>query len=79
MQMQTLAKIHPVVLKVLSGIKILTSIKGHKSVINLQKLMRNNPNLDVVNINAYTKSGQIRSICSQDIERKQNSDIKHGP
>ena len=41
--------------------------------------MRNNPNLDVVNINAYTKSGQIRSICSQDIERKQNSDIKHGP
>ena len=32
--------------------------------------MLNNPNLDLVNINAYAKFGQISSICSQDIERK---------
>ena len=27
--------------------------------------MRNNPNLDLVNINAYAKFGQIPSICSR--------------
>ena len=41
--------------------------------------MRNNPNLDIVNINAYLKFGEILSICSQDIEQKQNSDISQGP
>ena len=41
--------------------------------------MCNNPNLDVVNINAYAKFGQIPSICSQDIERKRNYDINQGP
>ena len=34
----------------------------------------NNPNLDLVNINAYTKFGEILSFCSQDIELKQNYD-----
>ena len=29
------------------------------------------PKIDVVNINAYLKFGEILSICSQDIERKQ--------
>ena len=38
-----------------------------------------NPNQDLVNINAYAKFGQILSICSQDIERKQNSDLNQGP
>ena len=38
------------------------------------KMTANNPNLDLVNINAYKKYGQILSISSQDIERKQNSD-----
>ena len=38
------------------------------------KMTANNPNLDLVNINAYMKYGQILSISSQDIERKQNSD-----
>ena len=36
--------------------------------------MYNNPNLDLVSINAYTKIGKILSICSQDIEQKQNYD-----
>ena len=31
----------------------MTSIKGHNSVINLRKIMSNNPNQDLVNINAY--------------------------
>ena len=31
----------------------------------------NNPNLDLVNINAHTKFGQILSISSQDIEWNQ--------
>ena len=34
----------------------------------------NNPNIDLVNINAYIQFGEILSICSQDIERKQNYD-----
>ena len=39
----------------------------------------NNPNIDCANINAYIKFGEIPSICSQDIERKWNSDINKGP
>ena len=35
----------------------------------------NNPNLDRVNL----KFGEILSICSKGIERKQNSDINKGP
>ena len=35
----------------------------------------NNPNLDIVNINAYIKFSKIQLIFSQDIERKGNSDI----
>ena len=32
----------------------MTSIKGHNSITNMQKMTGNNPNLDLVNINAYT-------------------------
>ena len=39
----------------------------------------NNTNPDLVNINAYTKSDEILSICSKDIERKRNSAINQGP
>ena len=41
--------------------------------------MHNNPNLDLVNINAYAKCAPIPSIYSQDIERKRNSDNNQGP
>ena len=75
MHKQNLAKFHQFVLKVLSWNEILTSIKGHNSVKYLRKLTCNNPNLDIVNINAYAKLGQIPSIHSQVIERKRNSDI----
>ena len=36
--------------------------------------MCNNPNLDLVNMNAYIKFGEILSFCSQDIEKKQKYD-----
>ena len=39
----------------------------------------NNPKLDLVNVDVHTKFGWILSIRSQDIERKQNSDINQGP
>ena len=68
--MQKLVKLHQFVLKILSGNKIPTYIKGHNTVINLQKSMCNNPNLDVFNINAFAKSGQISSTISQDTEWK---------
>ena len=67
------------VLKILSGNEILTSIKGRNSIKILRKMTRNNPKLDLVNVDVHTKFGQILSICSQDIKRKQNSDVNQGP
>ena len=57
----------------------MTSIKGRYSVIILRKMTGNNPMLDLVNVDVHTKFGQILSIRSRDIERKQNSDINQGP
>ena len=79
MCIRNLVRFCPSVLKILSGNKILTSIKGHNSDKILRKRTGNNPKLDVVNDNVHTKFGQILSIGSQDIERKQNSDINQGP
>ena len=50
MCIQNLVKFCPLVLKILSGNEILTSIKGHNSVANLQKLTLYNPNLDLINV-----------------------------
>ena len=79
MCIQNLAKFCPLVLKILSGNKVLTSIKGCNSVTNLQNLTFYNPNLDIINVNVHTKFGLILSIGSHDIEWKQNSDINQGP
>ena len=78
MHMQNLVKFHQIefVLNILSENEILTSIKGHKTVINFRKLTLDDLNLDLVNINTYANFGQIPSIRSQDIERKRNSVIK---
>ena len=54
------------------------SIQGHNSFKIWRKMTGNNPKLDLVNVNAHTKLGQILSIGSQDIERKQNSDSNQG-
>ena len=37
-----------------------------------------NPKLDLLNVNAHKKISKILSICSQDIEQKQNSDVNQG-
>ena len=67
------------VLEILSGNKILMSIKGRNSVKMMRKMTSNNPKLDLVNVDVHTTFGQILSIGSQDIERKQNYDVNQGP
>ena len=52
-----LVKFCPFILKILRGNKILTSIKGRNSVTNLRKMTLYNPNLDLINVNVYTKFG----------------------
>ena len=79
MCIQNLVRFCQFVLKILSGNKILTSIKGHNSIKILRKMTGNNAKLDLVNVDVHTKFGQILSIRSQDIERKQNSDVNQGP
>ena len=67
---QNLVRFCQFVLKIFSGNKILTSIKGRNSVNILRKKTGNNPKLDLVNDDVHTKFGRIQSIRSQDIERK---------
>ena len=42
-------------------------------------MMCNNPKLDLSKINVDIKFGEILSIGSQDIERKQNFGVNKGP
>ena len=79
MCIQNLVGVCQLVLKILSGNEILTSIKGRNSVKILRKMTGNNPKLDHVNVDVRTKFGRILSIRSQDIERKLNSDVNQGP
>ena len=74
-----LVRFYQLVLEILSGNEILTSIKGRNSVKILRKMAGDNPKLDLVSVDVHTKFGQILSILSQNIERKQNSDINQGP
>ena len=67
------------VIKILSKNQILTLIKDRNSVANLRKTKFYNINEDLINDNVFTKFGPILSIRSQDIEQKQNSDVKQGP
>ena len=76
---QNLVRFCKLVLKILSGNEILTSIKGRNSVKLLQKMTGNNPKLDLVNVDVHTKFVRILSIRSQHIERKRNSDVNQGP
>ena len=54
---QNFVKFCALVLKILSGNEILTSNKGRNSVANLRKMTPYNPNLDLINVNVYTKFG----------------------
>ena len=78
MGIQNLVRFCGILLKILSGNKSLKKIKGRNSVKILQKT-GNNPKLDLVNVDVYTKFGQILSIRSQDIERKRNFDVNQEP
>ena len=44
-----------------------------------QKMTCNDPKLDLVNLNAYIKFGEILSIGVQGIEWKQNFAVNQGP
>ena len=54
-----LIKFCPLFLKILSENEIFSSIKGHNSVTNLQKNVRNNPNLDLVHVQNLIKIYQF--------------------
>ena len=79
MHLQNFIKIHRLLHKILSISEISTSTKGHNSVENEQKILFNHPNLQLLNINAYTKFDRNPQINSQDIEHEQNSDFDQGP
>ena len=66
MHLQNFIKINQLVHKILSINKMSTSIKGHDSVENEQKILSIHPNLHLVNINAYIKFDPNREINSQD-------------
>ena len=72
-------KIYQLVLKLLSGNEISVQIKGHNAGTNVQKMICNNPELDLVNMNAYIKFVELLSIGSQDMAQKQNFGINKGP
>ena len=72
-------KFYQLVVKILSGKEIWTLFKGHNSGTNVQKIMCNNPKLDLVNMNAYIEFGEILSISCQDIKGKGNLDVNQGP
>ena len=72
MYIQNLVRFCKFVLEILSGNEILMSVKDYNSIKILRKMTGNNPKLDLVNVDVQTKFGQILSICSQDIEWKQN-------
>ena len=69
MHMQNLIKVYEFVNKILSRNQILTITKGRNCVGNLRKLTNNNPDLELVKVDAYARVDQILWICSQDIER----------
>ena len=79
MCIQNLVTLCQFVLEIMSGNKILTSIKGRNSLKILQKMTGSDPKLDHVNVDVHTKFVQILSIRSRDIERKQNFDVNQGP
>ena len=75
MYIKRLVRFCELVLKILSGNEILTSIKNRNSVKIWQKITDNNLKVDLVNVDAHKMIGKILSI----IERKQNSDIIQRP
>ena len=67
--MQIVMKMYPLLLMILSRNKTLALIKGHNCVMNFPKFVRNNPKLDLVNINVNGKFSPNPFIHSQNIKR----------
>ena len=78
---QNLNRFCQFVLKILSGNKILTYIKGRNSIKFLCKMTGNNPKLNLVNVDVHTNFGQMLSNRSQDIvkRKRRNFDVNQGP
>ena len=57
MCIQNLVKFYLLVLKILSGNEILRSVKGRNTVANLRIFTLYNINIDIINVNVYTKFG----------------------
>ena len=79
MGIQNFVRFCQLVIKILSGNEILMSVKGRTLSKFCKKNMDNKSKLDLVKVDVHTKFGQILLIRSQDIERKQNSDVNQGP
>ena len=80
MHIQNLVKFLQLVLKILSGNDIiLTSVKGHNSVTNVQNIMCKTSQSRTCQYQCKNKYGKILSTSSQDTERKRKSDINAGP
>ena len=73
MDVQNLTEIRQLIHKILNINKILMQIKNHNCVENKRKIRC--PNLDIININAYTKFYKK----SEDIEEKHIFYINQGP
>ena len=71
MSIQNLVKFCPCILKIWSKNQSLTSIKGHKFVVNLRKTKIYITNVDLVNDNVDTKFGLNLSIRFQGMGQKQ--------
>ena len=63
----------------MSGNEILAKIKGLNSGTNVRKMTCKYPKLDLANMKAYIKFGEILSIGSQDIKPKQNFGVIQWP
>ena len=59
---QILVKVCPLIIKILSGNEIITSIKGGNSAENLQKMTLYNLNLGLINVNVYTYKIWLNSV-----------------
>ena len=58
---------------------MLAQIMGHNSSTNVRKMSCDNTSVDLVNMNAYLKLGEILSIISQYIVGKRNFGINQEP
>ena len=67
------------VLKILSGNEILGKSRAITLVKMWGKMSCDNPNVNLVNLNAFLKFVEILSVSSQENERKGNFGINQGP